>query len=88
MAADDVIREYHESYDAYHRRHAEELSALDHIRDRDVRAAKATLAVPAEIRDRLLAATIALDAHKDVLEERWIAAHEDLAILRRGGIAR
>jgi hypothetical protein len=85
--SDDVVREYHEALYLFNRRLSEELAALEHISNDDVRRAKAELAVPKEMADRLHVAVIAFERQRHDLQERWIAAHEDLAILRRSGIA-
>lgn len=74
---DEIIREYHEAAYGVKSCLVRELEKLDHVRDRDVRNAKANLAVPEELHKRLLAATIAFDQLKAGREERWIAAHED-----------
>jgi hypothetical protein len=83
----DVIREYHEAHYAYKIRLAEELDKLEHVRDPGVRRARAELAVPSELNDRLREAVIAVDAMNHDHEERWIAAHEDMYGLRRGSAA-
>jgi hypothetical protein len=78
MNTEQLTREFHEAHYAYARRLAEETAKLEHIRDTDVRSAKAQLAVPEDVGERYREATIALEAHRADLNERWIVAHEEL----------
>lgn len=84
---DSIIREFHEASTAYRLRFNEELARLENIRDLDVRKAKAEGAVPADIRDRLLEATIRFDEDRRGMEQRVVESYEALGFLRQAGSA-
>jgi hypothetical protein len=81
----EIVAEYQEAYAAAVRAEAAVKAAPENATlPQDVRNAKAILETTEE-GDRLVAAKIAFDQANAQLQERWIAAHEILGMVRAAG---
>ncbi len=85
MKDDEIIREFHESSLAYEQ--ALDAAWNDTVNatsdtDRRVKARTRVHERQPELVERQVNAVVALEAVKAARDERWIAAHEDLASMR------
>lgn len=82
----DTQRKFDEVDYEYTSAMATEAAKLPDEMSDELRAIKATLATPKELRDRRAEALSALNAATREIDERMVKAHEDLAVLRQGGV--
>ena len=81
----EIEQEFQEAAQTLQRREAEEIVKLGESDDRQLRAAKLLTMIKTE-RARFAQLQVEREAKAAEMAERWVKAHEDLAVLRRSGI--